>query len=111
MQLNLQAFVSILDNVHNTATNIFQDEVAYANITFAFCGYISNFSNISIKSANLDENYIIYLVNGYRIKVENAYVLIRYSSTIDFYGKIVAIMFFCTEIDLSNYSLTNHNVD
>ena len=72
MQLNLQAYVAILDNVHNTARNLLKDEVTYANITFAFFGYITNFSDISIKSANLDERYIIYLVNGYRIKIENA---------------------------------------
>ena len=77
MQLNLQAYISILDNVHNTAINL--DGVTYANITFAFLGYITNFSDISIKCANLFADVQITLINGYRIKIENANVLIKSS--------------------------------
>lgn len=112
MQLNLQAYISILDNVHNTAINLQQDEVTYANITFAFFGYITNFSDISIKCTNfLPGFYAINLTNGHRMKIENASVLIRSSSTIDFYGKIGATMFSCTSVNLNDYEMSSHNPD
>lgn len=114
MQLNLQAFVSILDNVHNTASNFILDESSgftYANITFAYFGYITNFSDISIKCTNVFSEYQITLINGYRIKIENAYVLIKSSQTIDFYGKIKATMFSCTSVNLNDYEMPSHNPD
>lgn len=111
MQLNLQAYISILDNVHNTAINLEQDEVTYANITFAFFGYITNFSDISIKCTNIFSEYQITLINGYRIKIENAYVLIKSSQVIDFYGKIKATMFSCTSVNLNDYEMSSHNPD
>ena len=112
MQLNLQAYISILDNVHNTVINLSQDEVTYANITFAFFGYITNFSDISIKCTNLLLGFhAINLINGHRMKIENATVLIRSSSTIEFYGKINAIMFSCSSVNLNNYEMPSHNPD
>ena len=108
MQLNLQAYMSILDNVHNTAINLLLDEVAYANITFAFFGYITNFSDISIKCANF---LPVNLINGHRMKIENANVLIRSSSAIEFYGKIKAIMFSCSSVNLNDYEMSSHNPD
>lgn len=112
MQLNLQAYVSILDNVHNTAINLQQDEVTYANITFAFFGYITNFSDISIKCTNfLSGFHAINLINGYRIKIENASVLIRSSSAIGFYGKINAVMFSCSDVNIRDYEMSSHNPD
>ena len=112
MQLNLQAYISILDNVYNTAINLSQDEVAYANITFAFFGYITNFSDISIKCTNfLPGFHAINLINGHRMKIENASVLIKSSSTIEFYGKIKATMFSCSSVNLNNYEMSSHNPD
>lgn len=112
MQLNLYTYVAFLDNVHNTAINLQQDEVTYANITFAYFGYITNFSDISIKCTNfLPGFYAINLTNGHRMKIENASVLIRSSSTIDFYGKIEAIMFSCTSVNLNDYEMSSHNPD
>lgn len=112
MQLNLQAYVSILDNVHNTAINLQQDEVTYANITFAFFGYITNFSDISIKCTNfLSGFHAINLTNGHRMKIENASVLIRSSSTIEFYGKINAVMLSCSDANLDDYEMSSHNPD
>ena len=112
MQLNLQAYISILDNVYNTAINLSQDEVAYANITFAFFGYITNFSDISIKCTNfLPGFHAINLINGHRMKIENASVLIKSSSTIEFYGKIKATMFSCSSVNLDNYEMSSHNPD
>lgn len=114
MQLNLQAFVSILDNVYNTASNFISDEstgFTYANITFAYLGYITNFSDISIKCTNVFAENQITLINGYRIKIENAYVLIKSSQVIDFYGKIKATMFSCTTVSLNDYEMSSHNPD
>lgn len=112
MQLNLQAYISILDNVHNTAMNLHQDEVTYANITFAHFGYITNFSDISIKCTNFLSGFnAINLINGHRMKIENASVLIRSSSTIEFYGKIEAIMFSCSSVNLDHYEISSHNPD
>lgn len=109
MQLNLQAYIAILDNVHNTAMNLQHDEVAYANITFLFIGYITNFSDISIRCANLFADDPITLINGYRIKIENANVLIKSSQTINFYGKIKAKMLSCSSVNLDDYKY--HNPD
>ena len=109
MQLNLYTYVAILDNVHNTAMNLQQDEVTYANITFFLFGYITNFSDISIKCMDLSVEEQIKLFNGYRIKIENAPVLITSSSTIDFYGGISAKMFFCTSVNLRGYKMSSHN--
>ena len=112
MQLNLQAYISILDNVHNTVINLLQDEVTYANITFFFFGYITNFSDISIKCTNfLPGIHAINLINGYRMKIENATVLIRSSSAIEFYGKIKAIMFSCSSVNINDYEISSHNPD
>lgn len=114
MQLNLQAFVSILDNVHSTASNFIlgeSTEFTYANITFAYFGYITNFSDISIKCTNVFSESQITLINGYRIKIENAYVLIKSSQAIDFYGKIRATMFSCTSVNLNDYEMSSHNPD
>ena len=109
MQLNLYSYVAILDNVHNTAMNPPGEEVTYANITFFLYGYITNFSDISIKCTNPVEEEQIKLFNGYRIKIENAPVLITSSSTIDFYGAIVAKMLFCSSVNLRGYEMSSHN--
>lgn len=114
MQLNLQAYVSILNNVHSTATNFILGESAestYVNITFAYFGYITNFSDISIKCTNIFGEDQITLINGYRIKIENAYVLIKSSQVIDFYGRIKATMFSCTSVNLNDYEMSSHNPD
>ena len=111
MQLNLYTYVAILDNVHNTAINLQQDEVTYANITFFLVGYITNFSDISIKCTNPVIPDQIDLINGHRIKIENANVLIRSSSTIDFYGYIQAKMFSCSSVNLDVYGWSIHNPD
>ena len=111
MQLNLQTYIAILDNVHNTAMNPPGEEVTYANITFFAFGYITNFSDISIKCTQLVCQDQINLINGYRIKIENASVLIRSSSTIDFYGAIFARMFSCFSVNLSDYEMSTHNPD
>lgn len=115
MQLNLYSYVAILDNVHNTANNILtgllDDGFTYANITFFLFGYITNFSDISIKCTNLLVGDQINLINGYRIKIENASVLIISSSTIDFYREIQARMFSCTSVNLHKYEQSIHNPD
>ncbi len=111
MQLNLYSYIAILDNVHNTDMNLGQDGFAYANITFFLFGYITNFSDISIKCTNPFTRYQINLINGYRIKIENANVLIKSSSTIDFYGKIDAVMFSCSGVLLNDYKMSSHNPD
>lgn len=109
MQLNLYSYIAILDNVHNTATSLPYGEVTFANITFLLFGYITNFSQISIKCAYLLDGDQINLVNGYLIKIENASVLIRSSSTIDFYGLIYARMYFCSSVGLQSYKQSSHN--
>lgn len=111
MQLNLQAYISILDNVHNTAMNLLQDEVAYANITFFLAGYITNFSDISIKCTTIALPNQINLINGYRMKIENAYALIRSSSTIQFYGLINAVLVSCSDVNIRDYEMSSHNPD
>ena len=111
MQLNLQAYISILDNVHNTAINLDHDEVTYANITFFLFGYITNFSDISIKCTNPVGKHQINLINGYRMKIENAYALIRSSSTIEFYGLIKAALISCSDVKILDYEMSSHNPD
>ena len=115
MQLNLYSYVAILDNVHNTANNtlisLLDEELTYANITFFFLGYITNFSDISIKCTILEFEDQINLINGYRIKIENANVLIRSSLTIEFYGYICARMFQCSDVRLNAYEMSIHNPD
>lgn len=116
MQLNLYSYISILDNVHNTAMNLQQDEVAYANITFLLFGYITNFSDISIKCTNLfvKDQIVkdqINLSNGYRIKIENASVLINSSSIINFYGFVYAKLISCSSVNLDDYEMSDHNPD
>lgn len=111
MQLNLQAYISILDNVHNTAINLQGDEITYANITFLLIGYITNFSDISIKCTIADLPQQINLINGYRMKIENAQALIRSSSTIEFYGFIRAALFSCSDVNISDYEMSSHNPD
>ena len=111
MQLNLYSYIAILDNVHNTVKNFQQDEVTYANITFLLAGYITNFSDISIKCTNPIMEHQINLINGYRIKIENAYVLIRSSSIIEFYGFIKAALLSCSGMNLEHYEMSSHNPD
>ena len=54
MQLNLQAYISILNNIHGTLVNLNEDGYTYANLEFLLFGYITNFSNISVKNTNLE---------------------------------------------------------
>ena len=66
MQLNLYSYAAILDNVHNTVTNFELDEptkFTYANIEFAALGYITNFSDISVKCMTGSEICEINLIN------------------------------------------------
>ena len=83
MKLNLQAYISILDNVHGTVVKLDGDEYKYANLGFLFFGYITNFSNISIKNTNSELNNFgirtLTLTNGCWMKIENAYAFIRSS--------------------------------
>ena len=111
MQLNLQTLIAILDNVHNTDMNPQEDEDPYANITFFYFGQITNFSGILIKCTNLVDLDQINLINGYRIKIENAPVSIRSSTEIEFYGLIYARMFSCSHVNLYDYEYPIHNPD
>ena len=111
MKLNLYSYIAVLDNVHNTVMNLQQDEVTYANITFTFFGYITNFSDISIKCTNIFGGGQINLCNGCRIKIENASALISSSSIIDFYGKINVMMISCSSVNLDDYKMSSHNPD
>ena len=83
MQLNLQAYISILDNVHGTVVTLDGDEYKYANLEFLFFGYVTNFSNISIKNTNLEliesGTKVLTLTKGCWMKIENSYAYIRSS--------------------------------
>ena len=83
MQLNLQAYIAILNNIHGTVVTSDGDEYKYANLGFLFFGYITNFSNISIKSTNPELNSagvrLLTLTNGCWMKIENTYAFIRSS--------------------------------
>ena len=73
---------------------------------------IQDFSDISIKCTNFIPGFhAINLINGHRMKIENASVLIKSSSTIEFYGKIKAVMFSCSSVNLNNYEMSSHNPD
>ena len=54
MKLNLQSYFAILNNIHGTVVTLDGEEYKYANLEFLFFGYITNFSNISVKSTNLE---------------------------------------------------------
>ena len=56
MKLNFQSFIAILNNIHGTVVTLNGDEYKYANLEFLSFGYITNFSNISIKNTNLELN-------------------------------------------------------
>ena len=45
------------------------------------------------------------------MKIENAYVLIRSSMEIEFYGTIKAKMFSCSSVGLTEYESPSHNPD
>ena len=83
MQLNLYSYIAVLNNVHGTTEKLDGDTFKYANLGFLFFGYITNFSNISIKNTNselINSNIqSLVLTNGCWMKIENAYAFIRSS--------------------------------
>lgn len=113
MKLNLQSYFAILNNIHGTVVTLDGDEYKYANLEFLFLGYITNFSNISIKNTNIEliNSGIpaLVLTNGCWMKIENASVLIRSSLEINFYGAIKAKIFSCSSIHLAEYESPSHN--
>lgn len=115
MKLNLQSYLAILNNIHGAVVTLDGDEYKYANLEFLFFGYITNFSNISIKNTNLElidsSIQTLVLTNGCWMKIENAYALIRSSLEINFYGTIKAKMFSCSSIHLNEYESPSHNPD
>lgn len=115
MKLNLQSYFAILNNIHGTTVPLDGDEYKYANLEFLFFGYITNFSNISIKNTNIEsinsDIQTLVLTNGCWMKIENASVLIRSSLEINFYGTIKAKMFSCSSIHLAEYESPSHNPD
>lgn len=115
MKLNLQSYFAILNNIHGTTIPLDGDEYKYANLEFLLFGYITNFSNISIKNTNIEsingDSPSLVLTNGCWMKIENASVLIRSSLEINFYGKIKAKMFSCSSIHLDEYESPSHNPD
>ena len=115
MQLNLQAYISILDNVHGTVVTLDGDTSKYANLEFLLFGYITNFSNISVKNTNLElinsDIQSLVLTNGCWMKIENANVLIRSSLRIEFYGTIKAKIFSCSYVNIHDYEMSSHNPD
>lgn len=115
MQLNLQAYIAILNNVHGTIEKLDGDTFKYANLEFMIFGYITNFSNISIKNTNLElinsDIQNLVLTNGCWMKIENANVLIRSSLRIEFYGKIKAKIFSCSDVNIRDYESPSHNPD
>lgn len=115
MKLNLQSYIAILNNIHGTVVTLDGDEYKYANLEFLFFGYITNFSNISIKNTNLElinsSIQTLVLTNGCWMKIENTNVLIRSSLEINFYGTINAKMFSCSSIHLNEYERPSHNPD
>ena len=115
MQLNLYSYIAILNNVHGTTEKLDGDTFKYANLEFLFFGYITNFSNISIKNTNLElinSNFqSLVLTNGCWMKIENANVLIRSSLRIEFYGTIKAKIFSCSDVNIRDYEMSSHNPD
>ena len=116
MQLNLQAYIAILNNIHGTVVTLDGGEYKYANLEFLFFGYITNFSNISIKNTNLkliEESgmRVLTLTNGCWMKIENAYAFIRSSQEIHFYGMINARMLSCSSVYLNEYESPSNNPD
>ena len=83
MKLNLQSYFAILNNIHGTVVTLDGEEYKYANLEFLFFGYITNFSNISVKSTNLElinsGIRVLTLTNGCWMKIENTYAFIRSS--------------------------------
>ena len=115
MKLNLQSYIAILNNIHGTVVTLDGDEYKYANLEFLLFGYITNFSNISIKNTNLElinsGIRVLTLTNGCWMKIENANVLIRSSLRIEFYGTIKAKIFSCSDVNIRDYEMSSHNPD
>ena len=115
MQLNLYSYIAILNNVHGTIEKPDGDTFKYANLGFLLFGYITNFSNISVKTTNLElinsDIQNLVLTNGCWMKIENANVSIKSSLRIEFYGTIKAKIFSCSYVNIRDYESPSHNPD